>query len=66
MWVTMNQRSTTCGLTTFAVNRYSKAAPRVFLAYPYMYWHPDFNESIGQHTVRQIDQQKLWLYQAAF
>ena len=31
-----------------------------------MYWDQDFNEDIGESTVRQTDQQKLWLYLAAF
>ena len=42
------------------------AIPRVFWAYQYMYWDRDFNKSIGEHTVRQTDQQKLWLYLAGF
>ena len=39
-------------------------------AYRYMYQDWDFNESIGERTVRQTDrqtgQQKLWFYLAAF
>ena len=31
-----------------------------------MYRHRDFNESIGERTVKQTDRQKLWLYLAAF
>ena len=31
-----------------------------------MYQDQDFNESIGERTVRQTDQQKLCLYLAAF
>ena len=29
-----------------------------------MYQDRDFNESIGERTVRQTDRQKLWLYLA--
>ena len=29
-------------------------------------WDQDFNESIVEHTVRQTDQKKLWLYLAVF
>ena len=31
-----------------------------------MYRDRDFNESIGERTVKQTDRQKLWLYLAAF
>ena len=31
-----------------------------------MYQDWDFNESIGKCTIRQTDQQKLWLYLAVF
>ena len=31
-----------------------------------MNWDQYFNESIGECTVMQTDQQKLWLYLAAF
>ena len=31
-----------------------------------MYWDQDFNKIIGECTVKQADQQKLWLYLAAF
>ena len=31
-----------------------------------MYWERDFNKTIGERTVRQTDQQKLWLYLATF
>ena len=31
-----------------------------------MYWDRDFNESTGERTIRQTDQQKLWLFLAAF
>ena len=37
-----------------------------FWTYRYMYRHRDFKESIGERTVRQTDQQKLWPYLAAF
>ena len=37
-----------------------------FWAYRYMYRDWNFNESIGERTVRQTDQQKLQLYLAAF
>ena len=37
-----------------------------FWAYRYMYWNRDFNESMGEHTVRQAHQQKLWIYLASF
>ena len=40
--------------------------PEFFWAYRYMYWDRDFNESIGECTVKQTDQQKLWLYLTAF
>ena len=40
--------------------------PEFFWAYWYMYRERDFNESIGEHTVRETDRQKLWLYLAAF
>ena len=44
--------------------------PEFFWAYQYMYQDEDFNESIEECTVRQIDrltdQQKLWLYLAVF
>ena len=40
--------------------------PEFFWAYRYMYRDRDFNESIGEQTIRQTDQQKLWLYLAAF
>ena len=45
----------------------SSAVPRVF------FWHTGtctktgiFYKSIGEHTVRQTDREKLWLYLAAF
>ena len=45
----------------------SSAVTRVFfLAYWYMYQDEGFNKSIEEHTVRQTDWQKLWLYVAAF
>ena len=40
--------------------------PELFWGYRYMYWDQDFNKSIGEHTVRQTDRQKLWLYLVAF
>ena len=40
--------------------------PEFFWAYCYMYCYWDFNESIGECTVRQTHQQKLWLYLVAF
>ena len=40
--------------------------PFFFWAYQYMYWHQDFNKSIGECTVRQADQQNLWLFLTAF
>ena len=42
------------------------AHPEFFWAYWYMYQSQDFNKSIGEHTVRQTDRQKLWLYLAPF
>ena len=40
--------------------------PGVFRAYRYMYLDQHFNKGIGDRTVRQTDQKKLWLYLAAF
>ena len=40
--------------------------PEVFWAYRYMHPDRDCNENIGECTVRQADQQKLWLYLAVF
>ena len=37
-----------------------------FWAYWYMYRDQDFKKSIGEHTIRQTDQQRLWLYLGAF
>ena len=31
-----------------------------------MHWDQDFNVSIGGQTISQTEQQKLWLYLAAF
>ena len=33
--------------------------PELFWGYRYMYWDQDFNKSIGEHTVRQTDRQKV-------
>ena len=40
--------------------------PAFFWAYRYMCRGWDFNGSIGECTIRQTDQQKFWLYLAAF
>ena len=40
--------------------------PDFFGAYRSMYWDQYLSESIGECTVGQTDQQKLWLYLAAF
>ena len=40
--------------------------PVFFWACQYMEWDQDFNKSIGECTVRQTDQQNLWLFLAAF
>ena len=40
--------------------------PKLFWPYQYMYWRRDFKKSIGEHTIRQTDWQKFWLYLAAF
>ena len=40
--------------------------PRVFWACQYVYRDKNFNKSIGKSTIRQTDQQKLWLYLATF
>ena len=40
--------------------------PEFFWAYWYMHRDRDFKKSIGEHTIRQTDRQKLWLYLAAF
>ena len=40
--------------------------PRVFWACQYVYRDKNFNKSIGKSTIRQTDQQKLWLYWATF
>ena len=39
--------------------------PVTFWVSWYIYQDPDFNESTGQCTIRQTDQQKSWLYLAA-
>ena len=40
--------------------------PEFFWAYWYMHRDRDFKKSIGEHTIRQTDRQKLWLYLDAF
>ena len=47
-------------------NNITVSYPEFFWVYRYMYQDQDFIESIGKHTVRQTDQQKLWLCLAAF
>ena len=40
--------------------------PELFLDIPVHVPGPGFNESIGERTVRQTDQQRLWLYLVDF
>ena len=48
------------------ISTYNSDVHRVFLGILVKVPGPDFNESIGERTVRQTDRQKLWLYLAAF
>ena len=55
-----------CGLEVLHNCTITVPYPEFFWAYRYMYRDRDFNESIGEHTVKQTDRQKLWLYLATF
>ena len=39
--------------------------PEFFWAYQVHVLNQDFNKSIGEHTIRETDRRKLWLYLAA-
>ena len=53
-------------LKDFTINNMTVPYSEFFWTHQYMYRDQDFNESIGEHTIRQTNQQNLWLYLTAF